>query len=42
VERGICPLAESVMTDSVITQCACVKLPHVYFRSETWRSERSI
>ena len=41
VECGICPIAESVMIDSVILQCACVKLPHFYFRSEIWWSERS-
>jgi len=41
VERGICPIAESTMTDSVIFQCAHVKLPYFYFRSEIWRSERS-
>ena len=41
VERGICHIAESIMTDSVIFQCACVKLPYFYFRSEIWRSKRS-
>jgi len=41
VERGIFPIAESVMTDSVIFQCACVKLPNFYFRSWVWWSERS-
>ena len=34
VVRGICPIAESSMTDSVIIYCACVKLPYFYFRSE--------
>jgi len=34
VERGICPIAEYIMNDSVIFQCACVKLPYLYFRSE--------
>jgi len=32
VERGICLTAESIMT--VIFQCACVKLPYFYLRSE--------
>jgi len=41
VERGICHTAESIMTDSVIFQYACVKLPYLYFRSEIWRWERS-
>ena len=34
VERGICPIAKPIMTDSVIFQCACVKLPYFYFRFE--------
>jgi len=34
VERGICPIAESIMTDSVIFQCAYVKLPYFYFWCE--------
>jgi len=29
VERGTCPIAESVMTDSIIIQCARVKLPYL-------------
>ena len=41
VECGICPMAESVMIDSVILHYACVKLPYFYFRSEIWWSERS-
>jgi len=41
VERGICPTAESIMTDSVIFQCACLKLSYFYFRSQIWWSERS-
>ena len=40
MERGICPIANSTMTDSVIVECACVKLLYFYFRSEIWRSER--
>ena len=27
MERGICAIAESVMTDTVIFQCVCAKLP---------------
>jgi len=34
VERGICPIAESIVTETVIFQCACVKLLYLYFRSE--------
>jgi len=41
VERGICPIAESMVIDNVIFQCACVKLLHFYFRSEIWWSEQS-
>jgi len=41
VERGICPIAELIVTDSVIFQWACVKLPYFYFRSEIGRLERS-
>jgi len=40
-ERGICPIDESIMTDSVIFQCTCVKVPYFYFRSEIWWSEWS-
>jgi len=34
VERGICLIAEYIMTVTVTFQCACVKLPYFYFRSE--------
>jgi len=34
VERGICPMAESIMTDTVIFQCACMcETALFYFRS---------
>ena len=39
VERGICPIAESIMTDSVIFQCACVRLP--YFTSGVKSDDRN-
>jgi len=29
VERLICPIAEFIMTDIVIFQCACAKLPSI-------------
>ena len=41
VERGICLIAESIVTDSVIFQRTCVKLPYFYFLSENWRPGRS-
>ena len=31
VERGKCPIAASIMTDTVIFQYACGKLPYLYF-----------
>jgi len=37
VERGICPIGNSIMSDTVIFQCACVKLTYFYFCSEIWR-----
>jgi len=35
VERGICPIAETIMTDTVIFQCACAKLPYFCCRMMT-------
>jgi len=31
MERGNCPIAESIMTDTVNFQYPCVKLPYFYF-----------
>ena len=36
----VCPIAES-MTNTVIFQCACAKLPYFYFRSEICRHHRA-
>jgi len=41
VERGICPIAEFIMNNSVIFHCACVKLPYFYFwsKSDGWNRQ---
>jgi len=43
VERGICPIATSIMNCSnnyCWMHCACAKRPYLHFRSKIWRHRR--